>query len=295
MGINKENLLSDEHHASHFSCAICQDLSESPATLACSHVFCEFCIGEYVARCLDRQQNALCPTCPRRRLFDRKKAQRQGGCVEIKRRPPRRSLLLAIFFDTGANAVPPPQAGLRLDGRPRSLQGHLTNSDMSQGRPRRPQRRATSARAYDQAAELYSKAAAVAPEPAQAFANRAACRLMAHRYEECPGLRPGAAAGPGARERGDAARAGFAGAGSDRRRAAGPCSDFSTRNGAGAAVVVDVRAASTGSPPPSRTAAAPSPTATSLMRGRPSPARSATPSRRRSFWAPRRRSSASAR
>ena len=63
MGINKENLLSDEHHASHFSCAICQDLSESPVTLACSHVFCEFCIGEYVARCLDRQQNALCPTC----------------------------------------------------------------------------------------------------------------------------------------------------------------------------------------------------------------------------------------
>ena len=41
------------------------------------------------------------------------------------------------------------------------------------------------ARAYDQAAELYSKAAAVAPERAQAFANRAACRLMAHRYEEC--------------------------------------------------------------------------------------------------------------
>ena len=52
MGINKENLLSDEHHASHFSCAICQDLSESPVTLACSHVFCEFCIGEYVASCV---------------------------------------------------------------------------------------------------------------------------------------------------------------------------------------------------------------------------------------------------
>ena len=53
MGINKENLLSDEHHASHFSCAICQDLSESPVTLACSHVFCEFCIGEYVASCVE--------------------------------------------------------------------------------------------------------------------------------------------------------------------------------------------------------------------------------------------------
>ena len=53
MGINKENLLSDEHHASHFSCAICQDLSESPAILACSHVFCEFCIGEYVANCVE--------------------------------------------------------------------------------------------------------------------------------------------------------------------------------------------------------------------------------------------------
>ena len=63
MGINKDNLLSDEHHASHFSCAICQDLSESPVVLACSHVFCEFCIGEYVARCLDRQQDALCPSC----------------------------------------------------------------------------------------------------------------------------------------------------------------------------------------------------------------------------------------
>ena len=76
-----------------------------------------------------------------------------------------------------------------------SLQGHLTNSDshlqkgMSQGDVydalKREGDERYRARAYDQAAELYSKAAAVAPERAQAFANRAACRLMAHRYEEC--------------------------------------------------------------------------------------------------------------
>ena len=76
-----------------------------------------------------------------------------------------------------------------------SLQGHLTNSDshlqkgMSQGDVydalKKEGDERYRARAYDQAAELYSKAAAVAPERAQAFANRAACRLMAHRYEEC--------------------------------------------------------------------------------------------------------------
>ena len=180
MGINKENLLSDEHHASHFSCAICQDLSESPVTLACSHVFCEFCIGEYVARCLDRQQNALCPTC------------RAADCSTAQKLSEANPLAFRCYAKVQTKC-PLHKQGCAWTGDLGSLQGHLTNSEshlkMGQGDVydalKREGDERYRARAYDQAAELYSKAAAVAPERAQAFANRAACRLMAHRYEEC--------------------------------------------------------------------------------------------------------------
>ena len=227
MGINKENLLSDEHHASHFSCAICQDLSESPVTLACSHAFCEFCIGEYVARCLDRQQNALCPDVPRGGLFVGREAL--GG----------QSTGVPLLLEN-TDAAPPPQAGLRLDGRLGSLQGHLTNSDshlqkgMSQGDVydalKREGDERYRARAYDQAAELYSKAAAVAPERAQAFANRAACRLMAHRprFKNAPVTATRRCGGTRRSRTRDAARAGFARVGPH-----GGCSKGPARLGAG--------------------------------------------------------------
>ena len=126
MGINKENLLSDEHHASHFSCAICQDLSESPVTLACSHVFCEFCIGEYVARCLDRQQNALCPTC------------RASDCSTAKKLSEANPLAFRCYAKVQTKC-PLHKQGCAWTGDLGSLQGHLTNSDshlqkgMSQG------------------------------------------------------------------------------------------------------------------------------------------------------------------
>lgn len=181
MGINKDNLLSDEHHAAHFSCAICQDLSEAPVVLACSHVFCEYCIGEYVARSLDRQQNALCPTC------------RAADCASATRLSEANPLAFRCYAKVQTKC-PLHAQGCTWTGDLGSLQGHLTNSDshltnMSQGDVydalKKEGDERYRARAYDQAADLYSKACAVAPGRAQAFANRAACRLMAHRYEEC--------------------------------------------------------------------------------------------------------------
>ena len=159
MGINKENLLSDAHHASHFSCAIGQDLSESPVTLACSHVFCEFCVNEYVARCLDRQQNALCPTC------------RASDCSSAAKLSEANPLAFRCYAKVQTKC-PLHKQGCAWTGDLGSLQGHLTNSDshlqkgMSQGDVydalKKEGDERYRARAYDQAAELYSKAAAVA-------------------------------------------------------------------------------------------------------------------------------------
>ena len=125
---------------------------------------------------------ALCPTC------------RASDCSTAKKLSEANPLAFRCYAKVQTRC-PLHKQGCAWTGDLGSLHGHLTNSDshlqkgMSQGDVydalKKEGDERYRARAYDQAAELYSKAAAVAPERAQAFANRAACRLMAHRYEEC--------------------------------------------------------------------------------------------------------------
>ena len=63
MGINLQNILSDERHVCDFVCPICQEVAEGATILSCSHVFCAFCIQEYQERCLKVHQPASCPLC----------------------------------------------------------------------------------------------------------------------------------------------------------------------------------------------------------------------------------------
>ena len=61
MGIGLANVISEEGHVRDFVCPICQELAEEAQILGCSHVFCAFCINEYVERCLKTHAPAACP------------------------------------------------------------------------------------------------------------------------------------------------------------------------------------------------------------------------------------------
>eukprot|EP00629_Pelagomonadales_sp_RCC1024_P013218 CAMPEP_0119264908 /NCGR_PEP_ID=MMETSP1329-20130426/3860_1 /TAXON_ID=114041 /ORGANISM="Genus nov. species nov., Strain RCC1024" /LENGTH=194 /DNA_ID=CAMNT_0007264701 /DNA_START=242 /DNA_END=823 /DNA_ORIENTATION=+ len=188
MGISPENILSEPGHWSDFTCAVCQEVAEQPVILECTHVFCEFCLGEYVARCLDARQPSSCPTC--------RAAPCERAEALVKANP-----LAGRIYNRVQCRCPLAKQGCAWTGDVANLQDHLTNSEEHMGLKPAASAGANplstydalktqgdqkyQIRAYGAAADIYAKAIAVAPERAPAYANRAACRLMEHRYEEC--------------------------------------------------------------------------------------------------------------
>ena len=88
--------------------------------LSCSHVFCEFCIGEYVARCLDQGAPAACPTC------------RAGDCGRAAPLVDANPLAGRIYNRIQCRC-PLATQGCEWKGDLGGLQAHLTNSDTHLG------------------------------------------------------------------------------------------------------------------------------------------------------------------
>lgn len=115
-----ENVLSDEGHTSEFLCAICQQLVEYPLSTACSHIFCESCLGEWFKR------RVSCPTCK----TDLNRAVGAPATELKKANPLAHRILLRIKI-----RCPLHSQGCAWRGDYSELHSHLTNSTehMSEG------------------------------------------------------------------------------------------------------------------------------------------------------------------
>ena len=63
-GLPPELVLSDENHAKHFICGVCQCLCEDQASVTpCTHVFCRGCLEEWLERSIAHTPGHKCPAC----------------------------------------------------------------------------------------------------------------------------------------------------------------------------------------------------------------------------------------
>lgn len=182
MGFNISDVLSDESHYSEFVCVVCRDLVDDAHVLPCSHVFCRHCLQQWLVRAAKTSGEANCPSC---------RTQPIGCAQPLAEANPLAARIL------GRVRCRCPLWAQKCDwtGDYSEVQAHLTNSDEHkvQEQPRRETAEALKAqadckyvaRAYAQAAALYSKAIDVAPEVASFWANRGACAFMERRYEAC--------------------------------------------------------------------------------------------------------------
>uniref|UniRef100_A0A7S2RN34 Uncharacterized protein n=1 Tax=Rhizochromulina marina TaxID=1034831 RepID=A0A7S2RN34_9STRA len=202
MGFAQDNVLSENGHTAEFTCAICQQLVESPMFTACSHVFCGPCIEEWFRRA------RRCPLC--------NNDLSNGSAIAPlqKANPLAYRILLRIRV-----RCPLHTQGCTWQGDLSEVQAHLTNSaehlagaaeasTPGGATPQGPgspvstpsvddQRRATAvalkeqgnskfeARRYQEAIQLYSKALSLQPDEAALFSNRAAALFMLRLYSQC--------------------------------------------------------------------------------------------------------------
>jgi len=205
MGFTVSDVLSDESHYSEFLCPVCRDLADDAYMLPCSHVFCRFCLSQWVGRAAKRGESPEAPTCPSCRTQSSLSASEMRPLFEA-------NPLAARILGRVRVRCPLSAQGCQWLGDYSEVQAHLTNSEEHLGTRRRTEdetmteaprpagaasRRENAealkaqadgkyaARAYEQAAALYSKAIALAPEVATFWANRAACSFMQRRYLEC--------------------------------------------------------------------------------------------------------------
>ncbi|KAJ8602267.1 hypothetical protein CTAYLR_003657 [Chrysophaeum taylorii] len=217
MGFNVSDVLSDESHYSEFLCVFCRDLADDAHILPCSHVFCRFCLQQWVIQAAKHGDPAEVPTCPSCR---QQRISNEADILPLADANP----LAARILGRVRCRCPLWAQGCTWRGDYSEVHAHLTNSEEhlgcggqaatiagsgggvyeekgardvemtdAQSVARRKNAEALkaqadtkySARAYAQAAALYAKAIDLAPDVASYWANRAACAFMERRYGAC--------------------------------------------------------------------------------------------------------------
>lgn len=181
-GLPLSLVLSDDHHAKHFVCAVCQCLAEDQAsiTTACSHVFCRACLDEWLRHSAANSPEHRCPTC-------QTPISARGGVQPLRSGCPLGWRVMASV----QVRCPLHEQGCAWTGDYGELQSHLTSStEHSPGAGNgaggahasalamKEQANAKfSARSFDDALRLYTKAAEVDGSIKEIFCNRAATLL----------------------------------------------------------------------------------------------------------------------
>lgn len=183
------SLVVPSTHAVHdFECAICKNLVEEPTYTSCTHVFCGACLEEWLVASQERTgDEPRCPSC-------QAGLGRSDSCAPLRVANP---LAWRILSRVQCRC---PLAGCRWVGDYSEVHAHLTkgshgevdeklartNSNGTEGKDGKSYAEALKAqgnakfeaRAFREAAEIYSKALAANPRDAALLCNRAAAHLM---------------------------------------------------------------------------------------------------------------------
>ena len=202
MGFPLSDVLTDESIVSEFTCKICCNLVEYGHAVhtSCSHVFCEKCLADWVARSSDpdilaeaalngeQARGPRCPTC-------NAGLAGEGKVAPLQTQPLAWRLLGRVQVRCPLHDST--SCGWR--GDLSEVSAHLTNSESHlKGQdyaPSNAQENAEAlknqgnakftAHAYREAIQLYSKAISAAPGVASYYGNRAAAWLMVGAAKEC--------------------------------------------------------------------------------------------------------------
>ena len=193
------SLVVPSTHVVHdFECAICNNLVEEPSYTSCAHVFCGACLEEWLVASQERTgEEPRCPSC-------------QTGLGRSDSYSPLRvanPLAWRILSRVQCRCpLSASASGCQWVGDYSEVHAHLTKSSYHEGDGQVAQtsnegRRGTGgkayadalkaqgnakfeARAFREAAEIYSKALAASPADAALLCNRAAAHLMLDQLDE---------------------------------------------------------------------------------------------------------------